>query len=251
LRDNLNCKKMILWYVLMKKHLIFISEDSDEVLKENLKSYGDIFEISHSKYLDKREGSHPDMRISKISESLCVISPDISGEIGPLLKSYGVEFYVGVTYLSEEYPKNIAYNVLIGDKIFFHNIKYTDSVVLEKIQGTVKKVIDVKQGYAGCSSIFAGDVLITSDNGIYKNAENINRLLFKYPETILLNGFEHGFIGGCMGFSKDTGLLINCSDAFLPEDFRRNLIAQNIKFQCVGAGRLTDIGGILIFTGHR
>ena len=115
-----------------------------------------------------------------------------------------------------------------------------------------KEAVCVKQGYCGCSSIFAGNVLITSDYGIYKKATNFNfeTILFENPGMIFLDGFDHGFIGGCCGYNNATDLLINCSDDFLPFEFKKKLEDYNVKYNCVGEGRLTDIGGIIIFTGQ-
>lgn len=236
----------------MSKNFIIISKDSDLFLKKNLKLYGEVLEISPSEYLDRREGAHPDMRICKITDSCCIVAPDIVDEIECFFKKFGISFCIGKTFLKKKYPENIAYNVLVGDKIFFHNTEYTDGILLDKLYEMKKDAVFVKQGYSGCSSIFAGNVLITSDYGIYKKASSlaIETVLFENPERILLDGFDHGFIGGCCGYNNETGLLINCSENFLPFDFKENLNKKDIKYTCIGNGPLTDIGGIVIFTSH-
>ncbi|MBQ8164836.1 MAG: hypothetical protein IJZ94_03375 [Clostridia bacterium] len=236
----------------MDRKLIIISKKSDDILKNNLKKLGHVFELSENVSLSEFESCHPDMQICKINDSFCVVSPDIDNDIIEVFSEYNISYKKGETFLSEKYPKNIAYNVLIGDKIFIHNIDYTDKLILKYLFELNKKAVCVKQGYSGCSSIFVKDIILTSDYGVYKKAvkENIKTILFRNPELIKLHGFEHGFLGGCCGYSDDTGLLINCSSDFLPEYFINELVYNGINFKCIGAGELTDIGGIIIFTGH-
>ncbi|MBE7065646.1 MAG: hypothetical protein E7384_07555 [Ruminococcaceae bacterium] len=221
-------------------------------MKDNLRKQGSVFELNHCGTLDERESAHPDMHICRISESFCVVSPYAAEFVETFFLENGIGFTVGNTFLSPEYPENIAYNVSVGDKIFFHNTKHTDKTILEMLINSGKRPVNVKQGYSGCSSIFADVKVITSDYGIFKTCkkENITAVLFKEPKQILLSGFANGFMGGSCGYSKETGLLINCSEEYLPSDFRCELDRQNIKYTCVGSGRITDIGGILIFTGH-
>ena len=236
----------------MTTHLIVVSEEADSLLKENLKKIGKVIELSPSSALYNGESCHPDMRICRISESHCVVSPDLDKNILDKFDESGISYEIGQTILTKKYPENIAYNVSVGDKIYFHNIEFTDGILSEKLEQFGKRAVNVKQGYSGCSSIFAGETLITSDMGIYKKAltEKLKTILFKNPESIILKGFDHGFIGGCCGFHEATGLLVNCANEYLPEDFIVELNKNNIRYSCIGEGKLTDIGGIIIFTGH-
>lgn len=236
----------------MTSILILVSEEADNVLKENLKKIGKVIEVSASPVLYRGEACHPDMRICKISDSYCIVSPDLDKKILDALDEYGIKFDVGQTILAQKYPENIAYNVSVGEKIYFHNIDFTDRTLKAKLESEGKRGLKVKQGYSGCSSVFCGDVLVTSDMGVYKKAvaEKLSAILFKDPHSIILNGFDHGFIGGCCGFSEETGLLINCAEKYLPEKFADELNLNSISYKCIGSADLTDIGGIIIFTGH-
>lgn len=101
--------------------------------------------------------------------------------------------------IGSKYPNNILYNVA---KVGFHIIaKYnqTSEVLKNHFTQSGYNIIDVKQGYAKCSTaVIDRNSIITSDLGIHKQAKvyHINSLLIQ-PGHIELKGLGYGFIGGC------------------------------------------------------
>ena len=88
--------------------------------------------------------------------------------------------------------------------------------------------VHVDQGYCRCNLLpLKDDCFITSDEGIYKvsrdsisetpSRRSISEIhLNVSPQDILLEGFPHGFFGGCCGVWEDK-VFINGSLEFLQE----------------------------------
>ena len=233
--------------------IFVVSENADDVLLHNLKKHGKVLILKRHSSLLPSESAHVDMQLNRITDKLCVYASGLDNNIIDCLESEGIELIAGSVVLKEKYPFNIAYNVLHSDKIYFHNVKFTDPVLKALLDERKMKSINVKQGYAGCSGIFVNDILITSDKGIATAAEmnNIEYIYFNNPQCILLEGFDHGFIGGCCGYDKELGLLINCNENNMPECLKFDLKTKDISYLCVGKSVLTDIGGIAVFTGQK
>ncbi len=107
---------------------------------------------------------------------------------------------------SKKYPFDVGLNVLvIGNKIFC-NKKYVASEIITLAENLSYKIVDVKQGYSACSTLVIDENnAITGDKGMYFSLKNegINVLLIS-PENIVLEGYNHGFIGGSGGIFKKT-----------------------------------------------
>lgn len=103
--------------------------------------------------------------------------------------------------LAFDYPGNIRYNAVAVGKYFIHNLKYTDTDLLERVAGFTK--IHVKQGYTKCNVAVVDERhVITSDRGIYSAlraaAPDLAVLLIAEGQ-VLLPGLSCGFLGGACG----------------------------------------------------
>lgn len=137
----------------------------------------------------------------------------------------------GHTSLKSKYPADIAYNVCVIGKYAFHNFKYTDTVILNELNLNGFKLINVNQGYSKCNiCVVSENALITSDEGIYKNAllNNIDALKINYG-NINLHGFKYGFIGGAAGLIEKNILAVNGS-------LKKHPDYNNIKSFCLNYG---------------
>ena len=142
--------------------------------KEYLKKYGELVEIECQPSIYDEISAHPDIFFCKINNKIFQ-APNLQ------LKEK-LETTQGQTPVEPKYPNDIKYNICqIGQNIT-HNFKHTDPAVLEYINYTNLKKINVNQGYTKCSiSVTSENSCITSDEGIYKTLqkENIDVLLLK------------------------------------------------------------------------
>ena len=221
--------------------------------KNFLKKYGRMITVQPNKNLPKPEQCHADMQFAKICQNTLVAAPEVSEETLNLLISCGIHVIKGITELSSAYPQNIPYNILNCGKHFFHNTKHTDPAVVTALSHKNAILHNVRQGYAGCSSIAVScsqnkTLVLSSDPGIISAIQSLQEPtltaeFFEATNEILLEGYDHGFIGGCCGFDQELGLLlygkINGQLAMLSEKY-------NFTITSIYDGPITDVGGILV-----
>ena len=191
-------------------------------------------------------GFHPDMQACRV-ENKIICTPQMYDSYLDLASSSDFEVICGKTELRSNYPHDIAYNIKIVGNRVFHNFNYTDCELKEAIDG--KKKIDVHQGYSGCSVCAISDnAIITSDILIHKKAclDGMNSLLIN-DGCILLEGFDHGFIGGA-SFSCD-GRVFFFGDIRLHPDFERIeefCSSMCVEIVCMDNFPLSDYGGAIV-----
>lgn len=168
--------------------------------------------------------------------------------------------------LGYRYPDNVKYNAVCMGNYFIHNIKYTSSFLLDKIQQLELKTINVKQGYTKCNMVVVNEhSAITSDKGIYnsvnkyfdisnchatqsssfQNQNKINLLLIK-PGHVKLGNFPYGFLGGTSG--RVGNEIIFNGNLKLHPDYQKiiNFItSQGLKPTYFEEYPLEDIGSII------
>ena len=191
---------------------------------------------------------HPDVFMCNSGENI-VVAPNIPPKYSSILQKCDVNIIVGENPVTNKYPGTAKYNAVVTEKYFIHNIKITDKILLEACAGKIQ--IHVNQGYTRCS-LFALDEnsFITSDRGIYKTLlKNNLDVLFVDPAGILLPGFSHGFIGGCMGKVENTvfitGNLIRIKQGGEIKDFITKSGLQTVELY---NGKLFDGGGLFFFS---
>ena len=113
--------------------------------------------------------------------------------------------------------------------------------------------VDVRQGYARCSSaVVDGRSVITADPGIAAALMKLGDVdvLTVEPGHVLLPGFDYGFIGGASGRVGDE--LIFSGDLSAHPDFRAiEAFAdqRGVRLKCFPEFPLTDIGSIIEISG--
>lgn len=147
-----------------------------------------------------------------------------------------------------DYPNDIKFNcAVIGNYLLGKLSSLSEDVLtFAKIQNL--EPVDVKQGYAGCSTLVLDDrAIITSDENIASAAEarKINCLKISAGH-IALDGIHYGFIGGA-AFSWDDnvcffGVLEDHPDGHRIYDFCRGIGINIIEL----SGELTDYGGAVV-----
>lgn len=191
---------------------------------------------------------HIDLLIQPVGENIWVAEPDSFPQAK--MKFPCLSVLRGSKRLSEKYPKDIAYNGLRIGNHFFHNLKQTDSVVLEQLKKQGVILHSVKQGYAKCAVCPITEAsAITADAGLAKalRLAGIDVLQIT-PGNISLPGYDTGLIGGsafliapnCLAF---TGNFFRHPDA---EKIVRFLETYQIQTDILTDLPLFDIGSALI-----
>lgn len=176
---------------------VIVSPDIYPCSAENLKSMGiEVLFSCENKNVSQYLRYHADMQIASISHDTFVAAPECFDYYEELLKNKNVNVLKGNTYLSCNYPADIAYNIIVTENCAIHNFKYTDSVLKSHLN--TKKLINVSQGYTACTlRVISENAFITSDRGLYKILkQNKSDVLLINDDSILLPGFDHGFFGG-------------------------------------------------------
>ena len=156
--------------------------------------------------------------------------------------------------LSSLYSGDCRYNAACTGKFFIHRLDITDSELLAAAKascGNELELIDVRQGYAKCSTVIVDeDSIITYDKGIAKPCEaaGMNVLLVE-PGFVKLRGADTGFIGGASG-RVDDEIVFN-GDLSAHPNFREItafIEAQGLGCKWFESYELEDIGSIITVT---
>ena len=194
------------------------------------------------------ERYHADLQCFAPDEGTLIVTPSLYEYYKDCLKDTGIAVLSGKTESDGHYPSRIAYNVARVGNTAFCLEKALDEVVREELEKRNISVCNVSQGYASCSVTGINErALITSDVGIAKAAEKRGfDSLYVSTEHILLPGFDHGFIGGCVSrirpdlFAVSGSELSNSFLAFF-EQYKANLVTIS--------GQLFDFGGSISLEG--
>lgn len=209
--------------------------------------WGKAFEIIPSpavENLPEPVRSHPDLSLIRIG-GMYIVEKTVYDFYKTQLP--GKNVICGETALGSHYPFDIAYNVLISGNIAMANFKYTDNVIKKQLVEQNFKLIDVKQGYAYCSSAVFDNHIITADPSVAEKAAlNGLDVLRITPGGIRLPGYGYGFIGGASGFVD--GKLLFFGDITQHADFekiKRFTKSKNIEMDYLKDFPLTDVGTMI------
>ena len=146
------------------------------------------------------------------------VDPRISTHADLFMCQFGLWDEAGLFFgdpekLGPDYPQDIIYNALCTRDFFVHMITESDpdmmeamllwreSVTHEDEYTEQVKIIGVSQGYSRCTCLPVDNrSFITADAGLASALESQGAVVLKIkPGSILLPGFDYGFIGGCAG----------------------------------------------------
>lgn len=200
-------------------------------------------------YIDPSVSTHADMAAIHLGADRIIMDKSQTA-LSAKLKSQGMSVFKTKSFISGDYPQDIALNfTLIGDKMF-GKIPLADEVLMKEAEAFEK--VSVNQGYCKCSVLVVDEKsLITDDEGIHRKAleKGVDSLLVSKGD-VSLNGHTYGFIGGASGkISKDRvvffGNIENHRDF---EKIRAFLLSHGCFYECTDEGQLRDIGGIIPIT---
>lgn len=156
--------------------------------------------------------------------------------------------------LSPLYPGDSRYNAACTGKFFIHRLDITDSELLAAAKascGNELELIDVRQGYAKCSTVVVDESsIITYDKGIAKPCEAAGmNVLIVEPGFVKLRGADTGFIGGASG-RVDDEIVFNGDLSVHPNfgEITAFIEAQGLGCKWFESYELEDIGSIITVT---
>lgn len=148
--------------------------------------------------------SHPDMLLLRIGRHLLVHKDYYriaSSQIDNIIAISGLKLVACDDNIGPEYPRDVIFNAaVIGNRLFCRAGALSKSAHQLAVSDGIE-VIDVRQGYAKCSTCIVSELaVITSDRGIAAAtaAHGIDVLTIR-PGHIRLPGYPTGFIGGAGG----------------------------------------------------
>jgi hypothetical protein len=216
----------------------------------NLKACGFAVEktIEHSK-LAKPVAYHPDMQMCRIDKHTIVICPELFNHYINKLEKYDLNLICGKSKLEHKYPLDIAYNCAVMRNKAFHRANFTDEIIKRELCKNNIELVNINQGYGKCSmAIIPDGSCICGDVGVGNvlRKEKIDYLEIN-PNSIILNGYDHGFIGGSSSQGSDK-LYITGSLEY--HDFEKSvrewIEAKGIELIELSDDIIVDYGTILI-----
>ncbi|MBO5858975.1 MAG: hypothetical protein J6R20_04290 [Clostridia bacterium] len=153
-----------------------------------------------------------------------------------------------------KYPDDVRLNcTIIGNKIIC-NEKTISRDILEFAYINDYIIINVNQGYSRCSiCVIDENTIITDDKSIFAAAGNfLNDAELISKGSIVLNGYNYGFIGGCSGKLSKNEIGFN-GMIETHKDYKKIIdILNRNKIICTElcSAPLTDIGGIIPLTEY-
>ena len=226
--------------------LAAISESAGESIKKLNELGIETIKIKESPFLPKPVNSHADLQILHLKNNLLFSQKEHLFE-GLTNKNFNVQLISDSP--SAYYPNDSRLNcALIGNKLIC-NKKTIAKEILEFAELNNLIIINVNQGYTGCSiCVVDENSIITDDKSIFAAAQNFfNDTLYVSKNSIRLVGYDYGFIGGCCGkIDKNViafnGRIESHTDYYKIIDF---MAKHNVNIIELNNERLTDIGGIL------
>lgn len=187
---------------------------------------------------------HPDVFCCAIPEYL-VVSAAVPDSVCRALNASGVAMVQTAGIPGDRYPASAVMNAVVTEQFLVHRTDITDLTLKQCCHS--KEFIHVNQGYTRCNLVVLDEKLwITSDEGIARTLLSKGlKTVYADPSPVMLEGFPHGFLGGCCGVFQGK-LLVNGSLGFLKEGklLRNEVEACGYEIFELHQGPLQDVGGI-------
>lgn len=168
-----------------------------------------VYHSCKNKFVSPPLDGHADMQLVRLKNNKYLCAPQCYEYYRKLFGKTDCELICGNTYLSSNYPEDIAYNIVVTESYAVHNFKYTDGILKESLNDKI--FINVSQGYTACTVCkLPHDSFITSDRGVSKIFEKSGVNFLEITDgDILLPGYDTGFIGGATFMISDDTLAVN------------------------------------------
>lgn len=225
--------------------LIIVDSRLPKPIQEALSAYGDLLRFPVQTKVYEAIRGHPDVFICQVDNTL-VVDPSIGFDQLLAIENTSLSWNPGSKVCGTAYPETACYNALVTPNVVLHNLKFTDETILSMAGNRLH--IHVKQGYVRCNTIpLPNNHFITSDMGIHRALSKAGfESLYVDPSPIQLNGFKHGFIGGCAGVCQNTLFLTgSLKQHHQSADLLAFIQKTGADLIELSTGPLIDVGGIL------
>lgn len=226
--------------------LVAIGCSAGESIKK-LKDMGiETVVIPESSYLPDPVKSHADLQLLHLGRNVIFCQKEhlCTGDLEKNFIIHNISESPG-----NSYPYDVRLNcTIIGNKLIC-NKKTVSKDILEYAYNNDFIIINVNQGYSKCSvCVINENTILTDDESVFAAAGNfLNDAQLISKGSIVLNGYNYGFIGGCCGKIDKNKIAFN-GRIDSHKDYNKIIdIMQRNNIECVELcnGRLTDIGGII------
>ncbi len=229
-----------------KVSTVAISHTAGESIKKLNESGINTLVINDSPFLPEPVKSHADLQLLHMGNNVifCHNEHLFLGESEQKFSFNKIKEKTG-----NKYPEDVRLNcAVIGDKIIC-NVKTVSKDILEYAYINNYIIVNVNQGYAKCSvCVLNKNAIITDDESIFRATQNfLNDAELISKGSIVLNGYNYGFIGGCSGKIDKNKIAFN-GRLESHKDYNKiiDIIQRNnIEVVELCNSPLTDIGGIL------
>ena len=214
-----------------------------DIFKNKLEMLGiRAFLMPDSRDLPREISYHADLSVFHAGDNRLFAAKDFAGtDFFEIITSAGFEVTFFENEQSFEYPGDAAGNVCLFGKFSIFNSCTADKARKKYLDSIEAVRIDVKQGYTKCNVCVVDDhSIITNDRMIAEKAETAGiDALLSDPSYIKLEGFSHGFIGGCaFKTASDNLCFTGILDTFPDEE--RNRILEFLDKKGIEPVFLTD-----------
>lgn len=194
------------------------------------------------------ERYHADMQVFPLSQTELLVEPTVYEYYQNAFFDTNIKIKKG-TAIGGNYPHSIAYNVARIGQTAFARKPYAAPGILRELERRGVTVIDVRQGYAKCSTAIVNDhALITADSTIESAAKSVGmQVLPIQPGGITLPGCEYGFIGGAGGLLSPNEMLFTGDVTGHPDYNKIKGFFSEHNKRCVAISgvALTDVGSVI------
>ncbi|MGP1569165.1 MAG: DUF6873 family GME fold protein [Peptoanaerobacter stomatis] len=219
-----------------------IDEEIENELKKNDIEY--IKTLKNENLYEEISG-HPDISACNLGD-VTVVDPDTYNLLYEQIKDFNI--IKGETILRSKYPYDIAYNFIVTEKYIIGKLNYMDKVVRKLAEKKGLEFINVKQGYARCSTIsLPKDRFITSDSNIYETliSKNLKCYLIECQDIYLSERYN-GFLGGSCLIYDDEIMFFGNIDSIGNGDILKKILKENhIKYYDINNLKLKDYGSMI------
>lgn len=205
---------------------IIIDKKIPEEAKNKLSKIGNLIELETSDITYDAISGHPDIFFHQMGNSL-FYAPNLPEKFKQMLVKEGIHVVIGEQNVGPKYPTSSAYCAVSTPGLLIHNFRNTDTSLTSAAEDA--DLIHVDQGYTRCNLLaLDDDHFITSDNGIQRVLHRFDKdCLYVDPAGIKLEGFDHGFFGGCCGILDKEVFILGALHSIPDGDAVRSYLGKN------------------------
>ena len=157
---------------MLKNYIAVIGQGSVSCRDALADLCGDVLVLPPAPGLDPRVASHPDMLMTVVGRDAVVPASyakraDVEPILDVLCSRCGVCLILSQRSPGAAYPHDVVCNALLFDGCLYGKLSALAPEILRLADEIGIATANVAQGYAGCSALACGDLLLTADSSIF------------------------------------------------------------------------------------